>query len=225
VPLAERLCGAALVRFSSAWWKRREWPDVLGCAIRFTESPEAETPAPGDQDLLFATIRRPWTMPFAPLATRYRDFLANRYYAVSPFQAPGIGRVEWRLTPAAAARAGSSRAERLQHAVRASSAELQLEFAPYRAPWNAFDEALFEPLVRVRLVEALELDQARLRFRPFRSGRGIRPMGFIHWLRPLAYAASQSARPASGGATASTAQRGTAFKDGSRAAPSRLPDG
>src|SRR5262245_6871606 len=93
-PAAQRLEGPALLRFSGAWWRRRQWPDVLGIAVRFCASasasagtgaePCAET-APGDQDLIFATVRRPWTAPLAPLSTRVHDYLANDYYGVSPF--------------------------------------------------------------------------------------------------------------------------------------------
>src|SRR4051794_13282844 len=58
--VAERLSGPAMARLSSAWWQERDLPDALGCALRFGD----------DQDLLLATIRRPWTTPFAPLSTR-----------------------------------------------------------------------------------------------------------------------------------------------------------
>src|SRR5258708_5371118 len=35
---ARRLAGPVLARFSGGWWKRRQWPDVLGCALRFTNA-------------------------------------------------------------------------------------------------------------------------------------------------------------------------------------------
>src|SRR5690348_9695918 len=55
-----QLAGQVLVRFSGAWWKTRQWPDVLGCALRFTRSPVPSVqPRPGDQDLLLATVRVP----------------------------------------------------------------------------------------------------------------------------------------------------------------------
>src|SRR4051794_31016247 len=65
-PLASALRGKALVRFSGALWKRpsSRLPDVLGCAIRVYGEDGS-----GDQDLLFATIRRPWTTGLAPLTT------------------------------------------------------------------------------------------------------------------------------------------------------------
>src|SRR4051812_3496321 len=59
--VAARLAGPALIRLSSAWWKGdREWPDVLGAALRFRSRPViSPVPDPGDQDLLFATILSP----------------------------------------------------------------------------------------------------------------------------------------------------------------------
>jgi hypothetical protein len=41
----------------------------------------------------------------------------------------------------------------------------------------------------------VELDQEALRFDPFRDGRGITPVGFVHSMRKLTYLASQRARP------------------------------
>lgn len=197
--VAERLGPFALLRWSSAWWKRREWPDVLGCAVRFTTLPDAAAAQPGDQDLLFATIRRPWTLPFAPLTTRQHDFLANDYHAVSPFEVAPLGRIEWRLRcESNAAPDASSRAERLRAAVAAHTGVV-LEWAPYRRPWQAFDGSLFRPLVRLVMTDVVELDQERLRFDPFRAGRGIEPVGLIHGARRATYLASQLARAAHSG--------------------------
>ena len=203
--VARRLSGPALVRWSSAWWKRGDWPDVLGCALRFSELPLGLTPRAGDQDLLFATIRRPWTLPFAPLATDVRDFLANDYYAVSPFEVAGLGRIEWRLRaePSEAPRAlpweAPNRASRLHHAVASGRGVVSLEYAPYRPPHRIGDTRSFRPLVRLRLLHALDLDQEGLRFDPFRAGRGIVPVGVVQWVRRLTYASSQRFRPVASG--------------------------
>lgn len=194
--VAERLAGAALVRLSSALWKDREWPDVLGVALRFTDLPLTERPGPTDQDLLLATIRRPWTMLLAPFSTHFHDFLANDYYAVSPFDVRELGRVEWRIRPECSSPPGARRGERLRSAVIAERASLVLEYAPYRPPWRFNDEAPFTPLARITLQEFADLDQEALRFDPFRAGRGIVPVGMIHALRRATYATSQFARPA-----------------------------
>jgi len=41
----------------------------------------------------------------------------------------------------------------------------------------------------------VNIDQAALRFSPFRTGRGIVPRGLIHASRIVPYPASQLARP------------------------------
>ena len=127
--VAARLAGPALVRASSAWWRGgRELPDALGVSIRFRDSdaPSAE-PAPGDQDLLLATIRHPWTMPFAPLSTNVRNFLDNDYYGVSPFAVEGAGTAYLRAVSSRAYAAGGDRRERLARAVADGNAWLRLE--------------------------------------------------------------------------------------------------
>lgn len=191
--LGERVRGPALVRFSSALWKGpREWVDALGCALRFrhTVTPSAVADA-DDQDLLFATIRRPWTMPFAPFTTNVHDFLANDYDAVSPFTVPGFGRAFLRLHPEAYERGDSvaqSRMERLLSAVSRGDAKMRLEV---RRAWHRE----WESVALVTLREPVEIDQERLRFWPFRTGRGIVPRGLVHGLRRGVYTLSQWARP------------------------------
>jgi hypothetical protein len=180
--VAERLLGPALVRLSSAWWKRREGPDALGVAIRFGERDL------GEQDLLFATIRSPWTLPIDPLLTDAHDILANDYYAMSPFEVDGLGRVRLRLRPLRS-RGGFAgpRDERLARAIAARDASFALEikrrFGRYRR------------VACIELREIVEVDQEALRFSPFRAGLGLRPTGFFHGLRAATYAASQAMRP------------------------------
>lgn len=191
VPLAERLAGRALVRFSGALWKHAEGLDVLGCALRLrrdeTETPEA---APEDQDLLFATILRPWTMPLAPFFTNAHDYLGNDYFAVSPFDA-GLGYpIYLRLHPMHPSDgAVGSREERLEHEVEARRGVLRIDVGerPF-GPWA--------PLLVVSLERVANVDGEALRFRPFRAGRGVRPRGFVHALRRGVYAVSQLSRPA-----------------------------
>lgn len=193
--VAERLVGPVLVRWSSAWWKRSEHPDVLGCALRFTRGPIVVEPQPGDQDLLLATIQRPWTMAFAPLTTRRHDFLSNDYFGVSPFDVPPLGRVEWRLVTPGAMYAGNDRRARLARAIEAGAARVRLEQARYPGPLSRPDARAFEPIVELALVRVIEIDQRALRFDPFRAGRGITPGGFVHAMRRAAYLTSQALRP------------------------------
>ena len=181
------LAGPALVRLSSALAKHgARWPDVLGCAVRFSRD---EDLAGGDQDLLFATILRPWTMPFAPFLTHTHDYLANDYFAVSPFTAPGFEKIYFRLrprTPSSGAE-GIGRKEKLEEDVAHAHASFDL----------ACSESAYGPysdVATVKLVAMVEGDDPHLHFDPFHDGRGIRPRGFVHSMRSLVYPASQRSR-------------------------------
>ncbi len=217
--LAERLSGNAFVRFSDALTKKKaRWPDVLGCAIRFGGN--ADDPAvDGDQDLLLATIKRPWTMPFSPFTTKVHDYLANDYFAVSPFSVPSTrrgaaeSRVYFRIRPMSkdpgalttteppngpisSLRASSAKSRRSPSEQRRrrferaiANGSAVLTLGIANGPWGPF-----APLVRIQLVSVRLTDPASLRFDPFRSGRGIEPHGFVHALRRGAYSASQRAR-------------------------------
>jgi hypothetical protein len=188
--VAERLSGPVLTRWSSAWWRgEKEWPDVLGLAVRF-RGRDAATPEPDhdDQDLLLATIRHPWTVALAPLTTRVHDFLSNDYYGVSPFKVDGIGRCALRMVSVQTAPEADSRLGRLARAVETGAAHWRLEARPEGSrEW--------QPLVELRLTSMVELDQRQLQFSPFREGRGVIPTGFVHALRLATYPSSQAARP------------------------------
>lgn len=204
--LAKALTGPALLRWSSAWWKHSERHDVLGCAIRFGASASSLGPAPDAQDLLLATIQRPWSMLGAPWTTAQHDFLSNVYFGVSPFRidgereargrdGTGMAEVEWRLVPEHASPPGASRRERLERALASGSATLRLELATYHGPWRRPRAADFWTVARIVLERLRDDDPAVLRFDPFRAGRGIVPVGFVHTMRRLTYAASQRLRP------------------------------
>jgi hypothetical protein len=185
-PDLARLSGRALVRFSGAWWKRREWPDVLGCAVRFRSSDEVSAlPAPGDQDLLLATIKNPWTTLLAPLSTRHHDYLTNDYFGVSPFALASGARVKFRLRPTPVISAGKTRAEKLSQA---------LQRAPLILRLAARSDALGAPYVdcaEILLDGVADVNDDALRFDPFRAGRGIRPIGLVHHARIATYASSR----------------------------------
>lgn len=163
--LAEAVSGPALVRLSHALFKkpRPHVPDVLGCALRID----------GEQDLLFATIKRPWTTLLAPLTTDVDHYFANHYYGVSPFVLAGVKR-------------------RFYLRLRPSGDGVHGAFAL---------EASYRPRVGYREVARVTLDRVKpdahddqIRFDPFRNGRGIVPRGSIHAMRRGAYAASQTVR-------------------------------
>jgi hypothetical protein len=195
--VAARLAGPALIRVSTAWWRHgRELPDALGLAIRFRrrEQPSSE-PDGGDQDLLLATIRHPWTTTFAPLTTHVHDFLDNDYYGVSPFFVDGIGLVYLRAVGSRPQVTGDDRGQRLARAVADRTASWRIEA-------RSAGQGQWRPLAQLRPRTPAQIDQAALRFWPFRDGRGVRPRGFVHELRRAAYRASWAMRPHGGAHTA-----------------------
>jgi len=194
--LGTRLSGPALARFSGALWRGNfEHWDVLGVALRLREN-DSISPhcAVRDQDLLFATIVSPFTMPFAPFTTNAHDYLDNHYWAVSPFDVGHARHVKFRLSPSAPDRQQQSRPSRVHRdaalfdAVSRGSISLRLEARhTFELEWRS--------LATVWLTAAADLDQEALRFSPFQTGRGIVPSGFVHALRRATYPASQGARP------------------------------
>ncbi len=189
---ADRLAGPALVRLSSALWKgnKERWPDVLGVAIRFRGTADiTPLPGPGDQDLLLATMRSAWTLPLAPFTTNPHSFLSNDYHGALPFDVEGLGRAHLSLLSPRLPLDGQPRAEALEAAVTQGVAVFEL--------WARLSErgARIEPLVAVRLIERVSIDQEALRFDPFREGRGLSPRGFFQNVRRGTYLASQWARP------------------------------
>jgi hypothetical protein len=192
--LGRDLAGSVLARLSGALWRGgRERLDVLGYALRFRgrDGVLDHVARPGDTDLLTATIRSPWTMPLSPLFTNAHDFLANRYWAVSPFE-HATKRFELRLVPVDPRRFAGPRADRLAQAVAAGRAVWRLEARPtLHLRWIG--------VARIELTRALAIDQEALRFDPFRGV--LRPVGFVHAIRRAVYAASQAARPREGRAS------------------------
>jgi hypothetical protein len=199
-PVVSRLTGSALVRLSSAFWRRRrEWPDLLGLSVRLHAGGDVTgEPSADDQDLLFATIRRPWTLGFALLTTNTHDFLRNDYYAVAPFEVEGLGRAQLRVMSLRSEDSGdgaqdfsdNSRDERLKAALHADRARFRFEVLADEGE----SAGRWTPLAELRLVEEVTVDPATLRFQPFRTGRGFKPVGFIHALRLPTYRHSQEAR-------------------------------
>ena len=181
--LGTRLTGEGLLRLSNALWKTAQWPDALGCALAFVDAKGRP-----EQHLLMATIRRPWTMPFAPFTTKVGDYLANDYFAVSPFSAPGIPWMWLRLHPEERAPKQFASTRRL---LLSQQTELQRTLtldasAGPRGPWA--------PFLRLTLREVLAGDPPGFEFDPFLDGRGLVPRGFIHALRRGAYEGSRAGR-------------------------------
>ncbi len=185
--------GTAVLRLSSAWWKKVEWRDVLGIAVRFTQTRNPKEEAdPQDQDLLFATIQYPWTTPLGPFTTKYHDFLANEFYAVSPFMFEEDNSLfKIRLSPqmkTSGKASKISRAQRFENAVKEGTAAFDLQVQlKGRKKW--------ESLAKIEVLHALPLDQEKLRFSPFQTGLKLHPRGYVHFLRVGTYRMSQALRP------------------------------
>lgn len=181
--LGDKLAGEGLLRLSNALWKSVQWPDALGCALAFVDSKGRP-----EQHLLMATIRRPWTMPFAPFTTRVGDYLANDYFAVSPFSAPNIPWMWLRLHPEERHEKQFASTRRLLLSQQAEvQRTLTLDASPGpRGPWT--------PFLRLTLREILAGDPPGIEFDPFLDDRGLVPRGFIHALRRGAYEGSRQGR-------------------------------
>lgn len=195
VEVAERLAGCALVRFSGGLFKQKGQGvkmDSLGMGIRFHGQPGPCAPnARGGQDLFLVSFQSFGVMAHDIKATNCGDYLDNTYWAITPYEVQGLGRVSLRITATGAGGLGAARDERLEDAVRAGAASLRLEMAP----WGTND---YQPLADVRLDRRVELEH-ELRLTPHAAGRGLRPIGFLQGLRVAPYAASHLARRLCGG--------------------------
>ena len=188
--IALQLGRTVLTRLSGALRRGgRESLDVLGIGLRMHRGHKLRVHAIAtDQDLLFATIRSPFTMGLAPFTTSSHDFFANRYYAVSPFALEGMHRVELRLSPIMRPDHEGSRADKLRAAVAAG--EAQFELAARKTLHFGW-----APIAKITLTKESELDQETLRFDPYQNGAGIVPVGVVNAIRKRVYPASQAARP------------------------------
>ena len=164
----------AIIRFSSAWWKHKEWRDALGIAIRFGNI----------QDLLLVSFKHAWQTPISPMLTKYKDFFSNDYYAVAPFK---VGRelVYFKMTPQEHGPATENRTTSLFKNIH------------HHAGWRLFiriKDREWIPLADITLQDVIDVDQERLKFDPFLNGLGINPEGFIHYLRVGTYRLGQLGR-------------------------------
>lgn len=181
----------ALIRFSSAWWKFREWPDALGVAIRMSDKViKSPTPSSGDTDFLFASFRKPWEIFFSPFITDHTDFLANNYFAISPFTVNEKMKVDFMIDPARGNRPTGTRAEKLEGSVIGGRVVLRLLM-------KVRGQKTWKMIARIMILDESQVDQEALRFHPFRTGRAIRPTGFLQHLRFGPYKMGQWVRPGS----------------------------
>lgn len=188
--------GDALMRLSAGLSKMRRGvlPDVLGVAVRFNTAANADFAVQeGTQDLLMATSRSVLTLPLAALRTNQDDFLANLYYGMGCFELADQTGMRLRLTPLKqSGSSGEDRYEMIRNAVGTDEVAFLLETASAAKPDQWF------PLVRIRLINEVQMDDHKMSFWPFYTGQDIRPQGFIQYMRPVPYLSSQWARLSQG---------------------------
>jgi hypothetical protein len=188
--------GEALMRLSAGVSKMRRGvlPDVLGVALRFnTAANEDFAVKEGTQDLLMVTARSVLTLPIAALRTNQRDFMANLYYGMGKFEYADQSDMRLRLTPLPqVGSSGEDRYAMIRDAVANDEVVFLLEIA------SQSDSEQWYPLVRIRLVNEVKIDERKITFWPFYTGQGIIPEGFIQYMRPVPYLSSQWVRPGGG---------------------------
>jgi hypothetical protein len=185
--------GPVLVRWSGAFADQLTGrSDVLGVMIRLRRSADASSSAPvtGDQDLLLGSFESFRSAARDRAATNVTDYLANRYSTVTPWWIPGVGAAVLRLSEmpgivAAPPDRGGSRLPRLDTAMAGDRARLLV---------TAQIGARTVEIAELRLVARAPIEDRHLRASIFRSGRGIRPVGFRNGIRATVYPLSQFGR-------------------------------
>jgi len=172
----------ALVRFSRGAGLPPSLPDVLGLALRFCD-------AHGEgrhQDLLMATSAKPPVLHHG-LLPAVRGPFGQPYSTILPYRAGDGVRLFGALPLRPPARGEGTDLEAFAAAAARGEARFALAMAaPFRG-WR-----------RIGSIEVgAPLDAGtgeRLRFNPWNTGGGLRPIGPFQGLRDPAYSASQRAR-------------------------------
>src|SRR5690606_5588410 len=154
-------------------------PDVLNCSIRFKAWPPMEEPTADAQDLVLLSTRAPWALAIDSLTTKQHDYLLNHYYGLAPLEIDGRNNISLRLIPQVEPGPGQTREEKIRAAVSASDVRLDLEIRENDRGTE------WKPLLEIRLHREVHLDAEKLHFWPFRDGQGIRPQGWLEYLRPI----------------------------------------
>jgi hypothetical protein len=167
-------------------------PDVLGMSIRFrADRDDNYKPEQGAQDLLLVTSESLLQLPVAALATDQYNFAGNAYHGMAPFEVAGQSDMILRVVPTTKIEAtGTDRYQNIRIAVDEEDVIFRLEAA------SQFQPMKWIPLVEIRLMAEVALDDTKLEFFPFRTGQNIIPQGFIQYMRPVPYLLSQYARTA-----------------------------
>ncbi|MFO7564975.1 MAG: hypothetical protein R6X02_20185 [Enhygromyxa sp.] len=184
--------GESLIRFSLGMRgrDRKVIPNVHSVSIRFgAERGEQFEPRGDAQDLMLMTAQRVVTMPIAALATKQENFAGDIYHGGAPFEIDERPNMLLRLVPLGHVdTTGKDPFQNLRQAVEDGEVSFRLETSMMSQPNKWF------PLVDIQLADEVVIDDTRIEFQPFRTGRGIVPQGFVHYTRQVPYLMSEYAR-------------------------------
>jgi len=180
--LARRASHRAIVRFSRGVSLPPAFPDVLGLALRLCD-------VHGEgrhQDLLMATSAKPPVLHHL-LLPGVRGPFGQPYSTILPYRAGDGVRLFGALPLRAPAHDGRNDLDEFDAAARRGEARFALAVAaPFRG-WRRIGS--------IEVGAPLDAEEGeRLRFNPWNTGGGIRPVGPFQGLRDPAYSASQRAR-------------------------------
>lgn len=187
-PLSRRFEGFALLRCSRATRRAgQKGPDVLGVGVRLRKTPDTRTGnLPGDQDLLFASLRSLLEIPLALLTTDVRDVLRNTYFTSVPFEVDGA-RTHFRLVP-------EPQAERDDTASLEANLLQALTLGKFIFHLEARRDGEGYRRVAHLAAQTMLPDMESLEYSPFHTGLGLVPRGFVSGIRRAVYSASQRGR-------------------------------
>jgi hypothetical protein len=171
----------AVVRFSRGAGAPDPLPDVLGLAIKVMDAHGPDL----DQDLLLATSASPpGGRHFLLPAT---GFLGRQFSSVLPYLVGGRIRLFGAVAASPAMHDGGTALAEVHVAARTGGLLFDLTLAGEFGGWRNIGE------VRVGAPLADE-DAEALRFNPWHTGPGIKPIGLLQALRSSAYRGSQRRR-------------------------------
>jgi hypothetical protein len=185
-PAARALDGPALARLAPTFTSvASQKPDVIGLAVRFRRDDTASpAPADGDQDVLSATFDSFLALGAGRASTNVHDVLDNTFRTVASFALPGGGAHRLRWVGVPIDRPASLPA--LADPELARRARFVLEISQDGDAWLAIGT--------LALGARVDVDQRALELTPFRTGRGVRPVGFLNGIRRVVYPASEAGR-------------------------------
>lgn len=182
----------AMARFSTnrTNHERALLPDIHGVSIRFGgDRSQNFDPRDDAQDLLLMTATSLLTLARGAIATNQKNFAADTYHGGAPFVVAGQPDMLLRLIPLNHVdTSGTDIFQNLRLAVEEGDVLFRLDTATMSQPDKWY------PLVEIRLMTEVLVDDSRLALWPFRTGRGLEPQGFVQFTRQIPYLLCEYAR-------------------------------